>query len=204
MRTGRTRSGLGFVGSTMVARIAHVLRRYPRVSVAGVLLVLAVAGTAVGRWVAVETVRQNPDERREAVVTETFSTIEQRFEGLRNRLRGRAHALAVDSVVVEGLRAWHDENARSTSLVRRVLDAPLDDRTTVEVYTPLPRLLVWNGRRLSMGGAPDEETFLQRPQTEIVTEGTVRTALVVWWPVRRADRVLGVVRVHDQTFVFLV
>ena len=135
------------------------------------------------------------EARQQAVVDDAFSTVEERFRALRDRVRGRAEALATDSVVIRGLQTWNDQDKRSASLVRRVLDVPLDARMTVEVYSPLPRVLAWSGQRMPLGDAPDREAFLQRPQTTIVTDGAVRQALVVWWPVRTNDRALGVVRV---------
>jgi len=128
-------------------------------------------------------------------VAEALATAEDRFAALQKRVRGRAKALATDSVVIEGLQTWARQDKRSPTLVRRVLDAPLDAHMTVEVYTPLPRALAWNGRRMPLGEAPNEDAFLQRPQTAIVADGSVRQAFVVWWPVRAGDQVLGAVRV---------
>ncbi len=161
----------------------------------GALLLLAVLVTVGVRWMAVQDVRDHAEERQAAVVSDALSEIENRFEALQRQARKQAKVLATDSVVVQGLTGWNQRKEHSAALVRHVLDAPLDDRTTVEVYTPLPRAVAWKGKRLPLGDAPDEDAFLQRPQTAIVTDGSVRRALVVWWPVRSGDRVVGAVRV---------
>ena len=179
----------------MLFRFRKVMRRHPWTGGIGASLLLAVLVTAGVRWMAVQNVWDNTEERRKAVVADAFSVIEQQFGALRKQVRGRARALATDSVVVQGLATWNERKTRSPALVRHVLDAPIDERTTVEVYTPLPRVLAWNGRPLPFGDAPDEEAFLQRPQTAVVPDGTVRHALVTWWPVRREGQVLGAVRV---------
>ena len=178
----------------MLARFAKVVRQSPWMGGVGLGLVLVLAGIVGGRWIAIQNVTDDPNARREAVVAQAFSTVEERFGALQERVRGRAQQLATDSLVVRGLQAGRPSDERPSRLVQRVLDVPVDDRTTVEVYTPLPRILAWNGRRLPLGDAPNEDAFLQRPQSDIVSTGP-RKALVVWWPVRQNDQVLGVVRV---------
>jgi signal transduction histidine kinase len=160
-----------------------------------VLFVLALAATAGARWWALHQVETHPDRQRAAVVEEALSSVEERFNALHDRVRARAQQLAADSVVVGGLQYWHEQGQRPPSLVRRLLDVPVDDRTTVEVYTPMPRVLAWNGRRMPLGAAPNEAAFLQQPQTAIVKDRSVRQALVVWWPVQSEGEVLGAVRV---------
>ena len=116
----------------MLARFVNVLRRRPWTAGAGVVLVLALAGTAVTKWVALQRVTGNLEDRREAVVNDAFATIEEAFGTLQGRVRTRAKHLATDSVVANGLKAWADREERPPALVQRVLDASLDDRTTVE------------------------------------------------------------------------
>ncbi len=181
----------------MLARLVDVLRRSPWMTGTGVVLLLALAGTEVVRWVALERVTDNPDERREAVVSDAFAEIDDRFGAFQGRLRAQAERLASDSVVVNGLETWTDRSERPAALVRRVLDVSIDERTTVEVFSPRPHVLAWNGRRVPLGDAPDDEAFLQRPQTVVVADGDVRRALAVWWPVRVDGRVLGAVRVSQ-------
>ena len=161
----------------------------------GVLLVLVLVGTAGARWWAVHRIEAHPEQRRDAVVDAALSTAEEHFDALHERVRARAEQLATDSVVVQGVEHWHAQGQRSSTLVRRLLDVPVGDRTTVEVYTPMPRVLAWNGRRMPLGTAPNEEAFLQRPQTAIVSDGSVRQALVVWWPIQKNEQTLGAVRV---------
>jgi len=153
------------------------------------LLVLAGLRT----W-AVHHVQDNPEAQRDAVVRAAFDVVDRRFGRLRDQLQGQAQRLATDSVVVQGLRAWRGQDTRPPSLTRRLLDLSLDDRTTVEVYSRMPRVLAWNGQRMPLGAAPDTDAFLRRPQMDVV-EGEGRRALVAWQPVRAGGKVLGAVRV---------
>jgi signal transduction histidine kinase len=178
----------------MIPPLLDRLRRAPWAS-AGLLLGVALAVTAGLRWGAVQQARDHAEERRAAVVAEALREVETRFGRLRDRMRGQAEQLATDSVVVSALRTWAAEQTRPPTLAQRLLDLPLDDRTTVEVYSPLPRVLAWNGRRVPPGHVPDTEAFLQRPQMAVLDAGGVRRALEVWWPVRRGGTTLGAVRV---------
>ena len=178
----------------MISRLARRIRTHPWESLGGLLLLLLVVTGGAREW-AVYQVETEPEAQRGAVVQTALETVEQRFVQLRAQLQGQAERLAADSVVVQGLRTWKEEGRRPPSLARRLLDLPLDDRTTVEVYSPMPRALAWHGRRMPLDRAPDAEAFLQRPQMAVVDDGTVRRALVAWWPVRADGEVLGVVRV---------
>ncbi|MFB6248950.1 MAG: ATP-binding protein [Salinibacter sp.] len=183
--------------SRLVRRVQWLVRRVQRNawgSLGGLLLV-ALAVTAGGREWAVHRIETHPDTQRTAVVEAAVETVERRFARLRNRVQGQAKRVAVDSVVVQALRAWREQGTRPAALSRHLLDLPLNDRTTVEVYTPMPRVLAWHGQHMPLGEAPDAEAFLQRPQMAIVDDGTVRRALVAWRPVRANGEVLGAVRV---------
>jgi len=178
-----------------MSRLPDILRRYPWSAAVGAALLLFLAITAGARWNALHTVQESPDRRREILVDEALATIEARFARIRDGVRQSARRLASDSVIVHGLKTWETSSTRSTDLVNRVLEWPRDERTTVEVYSPLPRTIVWSGRRMPLGEAPNTDSFLQRPQMDIVVDRGVRWALVVWWPVRLDEQVLGAVRV---------
>jgi signal transduction histidine kinase len=178
----------------MISRLSRRIRRSAWESLGGLLLVALVVTVGAREW-AGHQVETHPDAQRTAVVEAALETVERRFAQLRERVRGQAERLAADSVVVQGLRAWRERATRPAALARRLLDLPLEDRTTVEVYAPTPRVLAWHGQRMPLGRAPDTEAFLQRPQMAIVEDGAVRRALVAWWPVRADGEVLGAVRV---------
>lgn len=178
----------------MISRIAQFVRRNPWTSV-GLMLVVAMTLTIAARWAAIQQVENEADARQEAVIENTFATVETRFHALQQQLRTRARALATDSVIVRGLQEWTERRERRPSLVRHLLALPTGNRTTVEVYTSMPRVLAWNGHRMPFGQAPDADAFLQRPQTDVVNDGSVRQALVVWYPVKMDGEAIGAVRV---------
>ncbi len=177
----------------MISTFVHAVRSHAWLS-AGIALVLAMAVTAGVRWGAIQHVETNPDAQRDAVVDAAFAQVETHFDDLLHRVRGRAEQVATDSVVVQGLKTWAERGTRPSSLMRRFVDLPLDDRTTVEVYSPEPHLLAWHGPHMPLGRAPTTEAFLQRPQTVVVGDDGVRKALAVWWPVRVEGEVVGAVR----------
>ena len=178
----------------MIPQLVRRIRRWPWGSV-GVVLVLGLVVTAGLRWEAIQRVRQAPEARRDTVVAAALATVAERFEGLHRQVRGQAEQLATDSVIIGGLQRWVEDGVRSAALSHRLLGVPVGPRTSVEVYNTIPRVLAWSGPRMPLGAAPDSDAFLQRPQTAVINDGSVRRALAVWWPVQGPDRVLGVVRV---------
>jgi len=178
----------------MMPSLVSRIRAAPWLSVGAVLVVAFLVTAGVRTW-AVQRVQEAPEARRDAVVAAAFDTVEQRFGQLREQMRGQARRLATDSVVVQGLQAWRGQDTRPSTLTRRLLDLSLDDRTTVEVYSRMPRVLAWNGERMPLGEVPNTDAFLQRPQMGVVDDGDVRRALVAWQPVRADGEVLGAVRV---------
>jgi len=178
----------------MMSRLFSRIRSAPWLSVGGLLASILLTTAGLRTW-AVQRVQDAPETQRDAVVEAAFETVDRRFDRLRDRMQGRARRMAADSVVIQGLRAWEERDTRPSSLTRRLLDLPLGDRTTVEVYSRMPRVLAWNGQRMPLGEAPNAGPFLQRPQMEVVDDGDVRRALVVWQPVRADGEVLGAVRV---------
>ena len=177
----------------MVARFLHSIRQAPW-AWGGLVLVGVLAGIGAVRWEMVHEVREHPDRRRAAVVEEALTTVEDRFVELQGQVRGQAERLAMDSLIVRGVQEWGERGSRPASMAQHLLDVQTDDRTTVEVYSTVPRILAWNGRRMPLGDAPQSEAFLERPQTTVLTGG-VRHALAVWWPVRVEGEVQGAVRV---------
>jgi signal transduction histidine kinase len=106
------------------------------------------------------------------------------MENLASSLAGRADLIAALSGTV-----------RDPEAVVRIASAmshdPLDG---FEIHDVVPSLLAWSGPRLPMDDGPERMDFLDVTVHSVARDGTVRTALVVWVPVRDGGRVVGVVR----------
>jgi hypothetical protein len=178
----------------MVARFLDSIRQAPW-TWAGLLLVGMLMVVGAMREGMVHWVQEHAEAQRTAVVEKALTAAEDRFAGLQERVRGQAERLATDSVIVRGVQSWSERGVRSVDMAQHLLGVQTDDRTTIEVYSTVPRVLAWNGRRVPLGDVPQTEAFLQRPQTTVLHEGTVRHFLVVWWPVRVGGEVQGAVRV---------
>lgn len=179
----------------MMSRLSDVLPRGSWWGAIGGVLVIALVLTALGRWTATRYVAQHADAEREQVVQTALEAVDDQFASLRDRAVDRARQLASDSVVVEGLRRWRDTGTGSSALLRHVSDLSLAAHTTVEVYSPMPRVLAWNGPQMPLGTVPDTDRFLRGIQSAIVTDGGTREALAVWVPVQASGETVGVVRI---------
>jgi signal transduction histidine kinase len=140
-------------------------------------------------------VAQHAEAEQEREVQAALEVVGDQFEALRDRAVDRAQQLASDSAVVEGLRQWRDTGTRSSALLHYVSGLSLPPHTTVEVYTPMPRVLAWNGPQMPLGTVPDSDRFLRGIQSAIVTDEGAREALAVWVPVRAGGETVGVVRI---------
>jgi signal transduction histidine kinase len=178
-------------------RLLRTLRARPWTWGIGLALVGAMAGTALVRAYAVGAVQENVEARQSAVVEAALATVSERFARLRDRLHGRAQGLAGDSSIVNGVRAWREQEARPRELSRYVAGLAIDDRTTVEVYTPGGRVLAWAGRRMPVDSLRIGARVPGEARTTTVKDARGRWALGAWAPIRRAGRVLGAVRVVE-------
>ena len=80
-------------------------------------------------------------------------------------------------------------------LVEALAAFDLAPHLAVEVYTPAPELVAWNGFAMPLGEPVGSVRFLRDAQTALVRDGEERSALVLWLPVRGGGRLVGAVRV---------
>lgn len=161
----------------------------------GLGLCLALVVTALARLYAVQAAREGAEARQAEVIESALTTVEQRFSSLRDGLHERARRVGTDSSVIRGLRSWHKEGRRSTSLSQSVVGLSSEARTSVEVYSQALELLAWTGEQMPLdsthfgGGVPEQ------PQTTVVADDNGRRALAAWMPVQQGESLLGAVRV---------
>ena len=115
----------------MMSRLFDGLRRLSWWEAIGVGLVIALLLTALGRWAATRYVAEHAEAEQQQGVQATLSTVDARFESLRDQALGRAQQLATDSTVIGALKQWRETGERSASLLRYVSDLSLQDHTTV-------------------------------------------------------------------------
>ena len=177
----------------MLASVLHVLRRYPRFGAIGGMLLLALGVTAGAQWRALHTAPADLDARRTAAIEQVLRTIETDFNALHARLRGRADALARDTVVLQTVREASAESERPIQLFQRIRALRIDAHSSVDVYDHRLRLLAWDGRRLPRTAPPSPTQ--QRAYTTIAQDSEILDALAVWAPLRLHDTLLGWVRI---------
>ncbi len=162
----------------------------------GVLWLGLLVLTWAGRGLYVAHVARTVEARQHRAVSQAYAWIEQEFAGLQEALAVRARAVAEAGEVVRTLRRLQRDGdvTAGEHLVRVVAALELPERTSVEVYDPMPRRLAWNGFAMPMDDAPASSRFLEDVQVTLARDGDKRAALVVWWPVREGTSILGVVR----------
>lgn len=171
-------------------------RRYRYAGVVVFLLLLLPATWGLRAW-RMAQVAATIEEQRADAVADALALIERQFHDLQETLWDRAREVASAPEVVRGLR----ERVRSGEIIgpRSVVAyfAKLEpgDRTSIELYDVTPRLVAWNGFSMPLDAAPASLRFMDGVQTSIARDEGLRRALVVWWPVREGNRVLGGVRV---------
>lgn len=129
-------------------------------------------------------------------VTSALNQIEARFAQMQDDLMDRARDIARDPVIVRGLRtrARQDLPEGPADVVRLFVELDLPRHTSIELYDAGRMLVAWNGFSMPVGADLSAANGLDSFRTSITTDGNVRQALVVWWPVREGNRLLGVVR----------
>ena len=162
--------------------LIHIVRRYPRFAVAGIMLLLALGVSAGAKWRATHAEDETLALRRDRVVETTLQDVTARFERLYASLAGRAQAFSRDSVLIHTMRTASLSDApRPTALFQRTEGLRLDERSSIELYAPTGRLLAWKGRRLPRTWRPSATGTA--PRTHVASVGEILDALVVWWPV---------------------
>ncbi|MCS3700551.1 signal transduction histidine kinase [Salinibacter ruber] len=176
-------------------RLLRMLRRRPWAWGVGLGICVGLLVTAGLRTYAVQSVAANVTARQEATVEAALATIQERFEGLRDRLHDRAEGLAADSTIRKDLRAWREQGTRPARLAQYVAARPPAARTAIEVYAPNGRVLAWAGPQVPVDSAQAGKGGAARPRTAVVRDGRGRWALAAWAPVTRGGTRLGAVRV---------
>lgn len=169
------------------------LRRFA--AVAGVLLLL-IPLTWLWRAAYVADIADSTSEMQREAVSQAFSEIESRFEEMQEDLLDQAEDVAQSPEVVRSLRlrARRGLTEGPEEVVDFFADLDVPYSSSIELYDYTPQLVAWNGFSMPLDNAPFSSRFLDSFQTTIATDGDLRQALVVWWPVREGTRVLGVVR----------
>ena len=164
---------------------------------------LFLAGLLGATWllqvVQVTRVEASAERRQREAVAEAFAQIEARFTALQEEMLVEARTLAVDPVLMQGLRQRQDDGLDVQNgtghLVAYAAALTPGDRSAIELYDGLPRLVAWKGFSMGLDAAPATPRFGEAYQTATVQDGDLRQALVLWHPVRDGTRALGAVRV---------
>ncbi len=159
-------------------------------AIAGGLLALIPLTWAV-REARLAEIQQNPEAHREKVVSAALDRIARDFGALQSDLVERAGRIASASAVIEALDAQKTDSA---SLAHYFSDLKVPYGTSVELYAADMELAAWNGFSMPMDAAPAAPDFPAGVHASIAQDGAFRQAAVVWRPVLRDGRTLGMVR----------
>ena len=170
------------------------LRRYAGVAalLVGLLLV-----TWAGRWGYAAYVQATVQAQQKEAVDEAFHYIQQDFQSLQQVMLERARQLAGAPVIAPELRAYVTGQRPTVPepLIEHFASLDLEDRWSVELYDPIPRLVAWHGFSMPLDPGPNASSFLQTPQTAVASDGTQRQALALWYPIHANGHVLGTLRI---------
>lgn len=178
----------------------HVYRpplgSWQRFALVGAALALLIPLTQLGQHWTMKTVEATLQERRDRSVRDAFRYIDVDFEQRQDALLDRAERLATAPPILEALRAYQrgQQAEAREQLVRYLASRPLPDRLALEIYDPTPRVLAWQGYHIGLDATPLSMRFLSSFQTTLISDGTRRQGLVVWWPIRDGSDVVGAVR----------
>ena len=170
------------------------LRRYTSVAalLVGLLLI-----TWAGRWGYAAYVQATVQAQKEKAVGEAFRYIQHDFQSLQQVMLERARKLADAPAIVPGLRAYVTGRRPTVPepLVEYFASLNVEDRWSVELYDPIPRLIAWHGFSMPLDRGPNAPNFLQTPQTAVASDGMQRQVLAVWYPIHANGQVLGTLRI---------
>lgn len=158
----------------------------------GVLLLAALGLTTLLQHVHVDHAAATAEHRQERAVAEGLAFAQRDLQRLESRLRAEAETLSDAAAVRQTLRANPTSPAdpAAEAAARHFAALSLPDRVTADLYDREGTALAWNGPRLDV--TPD--TLPTTLSAQLVREGDVRKALVVWMPVREGPITLGTVR----------
>ncbi|MEX2401586.1 MAG: ATP-binding protein [Rhodothermales bacterium] len=159
--------------------------------VAGLLAVLLPA-TWIAREIHVHRVEAEAAAQTEEAVAQALDQIARHFSDLLDDLVDRAEHVATSQAVIEAMRTRGRAGARRgpESVVRYFANLDVPYGASVELYDANRELVAWNGFSMPL----DEEGSAPSFRTALVSDGDLREALVVWYPVRSGSTVNGSVR----------
>lgn len=159
-------------------------------------LLLLIAGTWITRSLHLDRASATAEEQIAEDVARALDVAERDLAGLEEELFERGEALAHDEEFVRALRLFErDGRAESReTIIRRLEEEQLPDRTALKVYDTRLGVVGWNGYSFPEGDAVDAVGFGERPQVAVARDGDVRRALSVWIPVRDGTTTVGHVR----------
>ncbi len=159
-----------------------------------VLLVSMLPLTWGLRHLALSSAEENVETRKLEAIGNAFSEVQKDVDAIQVDLVAFARRLAEDPVVVSGLAEWDPGEQSAEDLVRLLARQQPRDRVSVEIYSPTPQLVAWNGFSMPLDEGPSRSGFLEGLLTGMVSDGPERKGVAVWWPVKAGQRVVGAVR----------
>ncbi len=174
-------------------------------SIAG-FLASVLLGTAVFSLWQAETLEGSMQGVQADVVDGAIAAIEDHFAGLQAEMLAQAMTIAESPVVLQELRNRRQSRmegaflpeALPEALIRYFAALAPQENDAVELYDLEPRLVAWKGFSMPLDDALQKTRFLETYQTAISRDGDLRTALVIWHPVKAGGEVLGAVRVMHR------
>ncbi|NBB87320.1 MAG: hypothetical protein GVY12_14015, partial [Bacteroidetes bacterium] len=169
--------------------VSLLRRRYVLI---GLLLVAALGGTVLLQYLHVDRAEATAESRQERAVAEGLAFAQRDLHRLETMLRAEAETLSDAAPVRQTLRAEPTSPAdpAAEAAARYFATLSLPDRVTADLFDRDGTTLAWKGPRLEMA----LDTLPTAPVTQLVQEGDIRKALVVWMPVREGPVLLGMVR----------
>ncbi|MCB0719113.1 MAG: HAMP domain-containing protein [Bacteroidetes bacterium] len=163
----------------------------------GLLIALLAPATLLIRNARIDALNRHEDALRAAAVTDAYRLIDDDLRAIQLQMLAIGSDIAGEEAVRRGLDAARSVDGPTTdpSLVDFVAGLSLPDQLSIELYTPVPKLVAWLGASMPMDDAPAQPQFLDRYVTAVATDGDRRDALAIWVPVRDGPTVYGVVRV---------
>jgi len=158
----------------------------------GLLLGAALGGTALLQYLHVDRAVATAESRQERAVAEGLAFAQRDLHRLETMLRGEAETLSDAVPVQQTLRAHPSSPAdpAAEAAARHFATLSLPERVTADLFDRDGTALAWKGPRLEM----TRDTLPRTSVTQLVQEGDIRKALVVWMPVREGPVTLGMVR----------
>lgn len=158
----------------------------------GLLLVAGLGMTVLMQYLHVTRAEATAESRQERAVAEGLAYAQRDVHRLETMLRAEAETLSAAAPVRQTLRARPTSPAdpAAEAAARHFAALTLPDRVAADLFDREGTALAWKGARLEVA----RDTLPTAAVTELVQEGDIRKALVVWMPVREGSVTLGMVR----------